>query len=152
MQSALTQPADSIKAVIGFYPQLDIRDPFFNTWFEKVLLGMPMAFLPSRLDVPYSMMQNRAVEFLEERKEGFPVELVALAETMPAVLIMHGSDDSVVSVAGSERFVYALKKKLPGNPVRLYVRPGDHGFDGDATIKEEWLKKDMEFITRYWLG
>lgn len=78
----------------------------------------------------------------------FPVEMVALAESMPAVLILHGSEDSVVPVAGSERFVEALKKKkLPGSAVRLDVRPGEHGFDADATMEEHWLKEDVEFIT-----
>lgn len=174
MQSALTQPAGSIKAVIGLYPQLDMGSHYFNTRFEKVLLGMPMlpteivdahvaamapgavvtsVFLPSRLDVACSMVQNgRVVEFLGKSKELFPVEMVALAESMPPVLILHGSEDSVVPLAGSERFVEALKKKLPGSPVRLNVRPGDHGFDGDATMEEEWLKDDAEFITTYWLA
>ena len=174
MQSALAQPTGCIKGVIGLYPELDMRDRFFNTKFEKVLLGMPMlpteivdahvaamapgavvtsAYLPSRLDLACSMLQNgRVVEFLGRSKELFPVEMVALAEHMPAVLIVHGSEDSVVPVAGSERFVEALKKKLPDSAVRLDVRPGDHGFDGDATLEEKWLKEDVEFITGYWLA
>lgn len=45
-----------------------------------------------------------------------------------------------------------LRKKLPGCAVRLDVRPGDHGFDGDATMEEKWLKEDVEFITVYWLA
>ena len=173
MQSAITQPAGSIKAVIGLYPQLDMRDDFYNTKFEKQLLGTPMlpsdivdehvkamapgavvtsVYLPSRLDIACSMVQNgRVVEFLGEAKELFPIEMVALVDSMPAVLIAHGSEDTVVPVAGSERFVEALKKRLPGSAVRLDVRPGDHGFDGDATMEEEWLKKDVEFITGYWL-
>lgn len=174
MQSALTQPAGSIKAVIGLYPQLDMRARFFNTKFEKLLFGMPMlpteivdahvaamapgavvtsAYSPSRLDITCSMVQNgRMVEFLGEGKELFPVEMVALAEHMPAVLTVHGSEDSAVPVAGSERFAEALKKKLPQSAVRLDARPGDHGFDGDATMEEKWLKEDVEFITGYWLA
>ncbi len=174
MQSALTQPAGSIKAVIGLYPQLDMRDRFFNTKFEKILFGMPMlptevvdahvaatapgavvtsAYLPSRLDIACSMVQNgRFVEFLGDSEELLPVEKVALVEKMPAVLIVHGREDSVVPVAGSERFLAALKKKLPGSPIRLDERPGDHGFDGDATMEEQWLKEDLEFITPHWLG
>ena len=174
MQSALGQPAGSIKAVIGLYPQLDVRDSFYNTKFEKDLFGMPMlpnevvdahvagtapgsvvtsAYPPSRLDLACSMVQNgRVVEFLGESKELFPVEMVALAETMPAVLIVHGKEDSAVPVVGSERFVEALRKKLPGSAVRLDVRPGGHGFDGDATMDDKWLKEDVDFITGYWLG
>lgn len=174
IQSALTQPAGSIKAVIGLYPQLDMRDPFYNTKFEKVLFGMPMlsteildahvaatppgavvtsAYPPSRLDITCSMVQNgRFLEFLGESKELFPLDMLTLVEHMPAVLIVHGRDDSAMPIGGSERFVEALKKFFPGNPVRLDVRPGDHGFDGDATIEEEWLKEDVEFISGYWLA
>ena len=174
MQSALTQPAGSIKAVIGLYPELDLRDDFFNRKFEKHLFGTPMlpseivdehvaamapgavvtsAYLPSRLDIACSMVQNgRVVEFLGESKELFPAEMVALVESMPAVLIVHGREDPVVPVVGSERFVEALKKKLPRSAVRLDIRPGAHGFDGDATMEEKWLKEDVKFITEYWLA
>ena len=174
MQSAIRQPAGSIKAVIGLYPQLDMRDPFYNTKFEKRLFGMPMlptevvdahvaamapgavvtsAHLPSRLDLACSMVQNgRVTEFLGETKDLFPVEMVALVNSMPAVLILHGSEDSAVQVAGSKRFVEALKERLPESAVRLDVRSGDHGFDGNATMKEEWLKEDVEFITGHWLA
>ena len=174
MQSAIMQPAGSIKAVIGLYPQLDMRDPFYNTKFEKRLFGMPMlptevvdayvaamapgavvtsAHLPSRLDLACSMVQNgRVTEFLGEAKDLFPVEMVALADSMPAVLILHGSEDTAVPVAGSKRFLEALKSRLPESKIRLDVRPGDHGFDGDATIGEEWLKEDVEFITGHWLA
>ena len=82
MQSAITQPAGSIKAVIGLYPQLDMRDHFFNAKFEKRIFGMPMlpteivdahvaamapgavvtsAYLPARLDLACSMVQNGRV-------------------------------------------------------------------------------------------
>ncbi|KAF6236843.1 hypothetical protein HO173_005134 [Letharia columbiana] len=111
------------------------------------------AYLPSRLDIAYSMVQNgRMVEFPGESKELFPVEMVALMETFPPVIIVHESEDSVTPVAGSVRFVEALKKKFPGSGIRLDVRPEDHGFDGDATMVEKWLKEDVDFITGYWLN
>ena len=174
MQSAIMQPAGSIKAVIGLYPQLDMRDPFFTTKYEKLMFGMPMlpteivdahvkamapgavvtsAYLPSRLDLACSMVQNgRVVEFLGDAKELFLVEMVAQVDHMPAVLILHGKEDTAVPVGGSERFVKALKERLPESAVRLDVRPGEHGFDGDATIGEQWLKEDVDFITGYWLA
>ena len=99
------------------------------------------------------MIQNgRMVEFLGESKELFPIEVVALAEDMPAVLILHGREDSIVPVVGSERFVEALTKRLPASAVKLDVRPGNHGFDEDATMEEQWLQEDGEFITKYWLA
>lgn len=171
IQSALTQPAGSIKAVICHCPMLDIRDPYYSTKLEKPLLGMRMqpievmdahvttmtpgavvtsASPPSRSDIMCSMVRNgRLLEFLGESKELLPLEMVA--EHIPATLILHGNEDSAVPVSGSERFVEVVKKKLPGSAIRLHVRPGDHGFDGDVTLKEEWLKEDVEFITEHWL-
>ena len=151
-----------------------MRDAFYNTKFKKNLFGTPMqpteivdehvkamtpgavvtsAELPLRMDLACSMVQNgRVTEFLRGTKELFPVEMVALADSMPAVLILHGSEDSAVPVAGSERFVKALKERLPESAIRLDLRPGEHGFDGDATIEQEWLKEDVEFITGLWLA
>ena len=99
-----------------------MRDEFYNTRCEKLLLRMPMlpaeivdehvkaiapgavvtsADLPSRLDIACSMVQNgRVVEFLGDGKEVFPVELMEVVDRMPAVLIAHGSEDTVVLVAG----------------------------------------------------
>ena len=174
MQSALTQPAGSIKGVICHCPMLDLRDPYYSTKLEKPLLGMRMqprevmdehvaaitpgtvvtsAIPPSRSNIMCSMVRNgRLLEFLGQDRELFPLGMVALAKHMPPVLIVHGNEDSAVPVSGSERFVKALKKKLPGSAIRLDVRPGDHGFDGDWTLKDEWLKEDVEFITEHWLG
>ena len=172
MQSALREPAGSIKAVIGLYPQLDMADPFYREKFDKPLFGRPIepnefidehvATRPHgavvtnhyRTDLACSIARNgRIVEFLGEHKELFPVGMVSQAKRMPAVLILHGRDDRTVPVSGSEKFVKELKKVIPECPVRLDVRAGgEHGFDCDATMEEEWLKEDVEFITRYWLG
>ena len=174
VQSALTQPAGSIKGVICHCPMLDLRDPYYSTKLEKPLLGMRMlppdvvdahvasmtpgavvtsASPPVRSDIMCSMVRNgRLLEFLGESKELYPVDMVALAKHMPAAFILHGNEDSAVPARGSERFVEALKKKLPGSAIRLEMRPGDHGFDGDATLKDDWLKEDVEFITEHWLG
>ncbi|KAM0803851.1 Alpha/Beta hydrolase protein [Usnea florida] len=174
VQSALIQPAGSIKGVICHCPMLDIRDPYYSTKLEKQLFGMPLqpteivdahvatmtpgavvtsASPPTRSDIMCSIVRNgRILEFFGDCEELFPLEMLAVAEHMPAVLILHGKEDSAVPVGGSEQFVKALTKKLPKSAVRLDVRPGDHGFDGDATLQEEWLKDDADFITGHWLG
>ena len=136
MQCAILQPAGSIKAVRGLYPHLDMRDEFYDTRCEKLLLRMPMlsaeivdehvkamapgvvvtsVYLPSRLDIACSMVQNgRVREFLGEAKEVFPVEMMEVVDSMLVVLIAHGSEDSVVPVVVSERFVEAVERRLPG--------------------------------------
>ena len=44
-----------------------------------------------------------------------PVQLIALAKDMPPITIVHESEGSVMPVAGSKRFVEALKEKLVGS-------------------------------------
>lgn len=39
IQSALTQPADTIKAVIAMYPMIDMRSDFFTKKYDKLILG-----------------------------------------------------------------------------------------------------------------
>lgn len=105
------------------------------------------------LYIACSMVQNgRMREFLGDPLQLLTVEMMALVDGMPAVLIVHGNEDTVMPVAGSIRFVEALQMSLPDSAVKSDVRLGDHGFDGDATMEEEWLKEDVEFITGYWLA
>ncbi|MCJ1251764.1 hypothetical protein MMC30_009002 [Trapelia coarctata] len=174
IQSAITQPAGSIKTLVGLYPQLDMRSAFYTTKYEKSIFGMPMlptdlvdkhiaatepgtvvtsAIPPSRIDLACAMVQNgRMLEFLGDDRVLFPVEMVKEVESMPPTLILHGRDDSAVPVEGSERFVEAFKGKHPETPVWLNVQPGDHGFDGEATLETEWLREDVAFVVEHWLG
>lgn len=174
VQSALTQPIGSIKAVLGLYPQLDVGDDFYNTKFTKLLFGMPMlpnelidthvaattqgavvssAIPPFRVDLACAIVQNgRVLEFLGSDEALLPVEMVGKVDSLPPVLILHGKEDSSVPVVGSERFVEAFKKKHPSTPVKLSIHSGDHGFDGEARLDTEWLKEDVEFITKHWLA
>lgn len=174
VQSALTQSVGSIKAVIGIYPQLDVGDDYYNKSFTKLLFGIPMlpnelvdthvastapgaivtsATPPSRVDLACAIVQNgRLVEFLGSDKALFPVEVVGKVDSMPPLLILHGKEDSAVPVVGSERFVEAFKKKHPSTPVKLSLHTGAHGFDDGATLETEWLKEDVDFITKYWLA
>ena len=99
----------------------------------------------------YHTGNMRVIVFLGVAKELFPVEMVALVDSMPAVLIVHGREDTVVLVVGSKRFVEALRRMLPGSEARLDVRGWDHGFDGEAGMEEGLLREDVEFIAGYWL-
>ena len=111
------------------------------------------AIPPDRIDVAVSMVQNgRYLEFLGSDESLFPIELIAKVDQMPPMLVTHGREDSAVPVEESERLVELYRKKHPNTPVRLNIQSGDHGFDGEATLETEWLKKDMAFIVEHWLA
>jgi hypothetical protein len=31
------------------------------------------------------------------------------------------------------------------------IEGGDHGFDCEMTIEEDWIKKGCEFMVKYWI-
>ena len=71
------------------------------------------------------------------------------------IAVIHGVQDSVVSLRDVEKFVARARevtKGLPGNEgVVLTVRDGDHGFDCNARFDEVWLQKAFEFAIENWL-
>ncbi|MCJ1432527.1 hypothetical protein MMC27_001884 [Xylographa pallens] len=174
LQSALTQPAGSIKMLTCLYPHVDVGSKQYNSKFEKNPFGTPMlpaeivdahikatapgavvtsAIPPARIDVAVSMVQNgRYLEFLGFDESLLPIEVIAKVDRMPPMLVTHGREDSVVPVGESERLVEVFRNKYPNTPVRLNIQSGDHGFDGEATLETEWLKKDINFIVEHWLA
>ncbi|KAJ3342151.1 hypothetical protein HDU83_006220 [Entophlyctis luteolus] len=70
---------------------------------------------------------------------------------MPPTLVIHGADDTLVPVDGSRNFVAAAQRKFGPKACWLVERPGDHGFDGTASIHDPWLKECLEDVSRLWL-
>ena len=70
-------------------------------------------------------------------------------------MILHGVDDDIVLAKASERFVEkakdALRGRQGGDNIVLVLRPGPHGFDEDASIKEEWLNEALKTAVKTWL-
>ena len=131
------------------------------------------AYLPNRVELTCSLIQNgRLLEFLGSDEVVLPLKVVARAPSMPPICIIHGRDDHAVPVKGSQLFFEIMKSSHPNVPVMLNIQPGDHGFDGEATLDLDWLQGDLdwlqgdldwlqgdldwlqgdlEFLTRYWL-
>lgn len=167
IQSGFTQP-DFIKAVIATYPGID-RDPKRT----KPILGAPIipqevvenhlnamvpgrivtsAFPPERLQLWLSMTQHgRRQAFFGSDDSLYPMKVLAKSEDAPFILIMHGSDDTAVPIKGSYDFEEAARKKFGPGKVDLIVQPGEHGFDGVATLETPWLKQGLEKVTKLWL-
>jgi acetyl esterase/lipase len=71
------------------------------------------------------------------------------------LVILHGVDDDIVLAKASERFVEkardALKGRQGGDKIVLALRPGPHGFDTDASLKEKWLEEALKTAVTTWL-
>ncbi|TAQ90289.1 hypothetical protein B7494_g1365 [Chlorociboria aeruginascens] len=171
IHSGLTQPVGAVKAVIATYPIIDC-----DAKYEKPIFGAPalpphilanfLASLvpgkivtsakpPKRMDLALSaVQQGRLKDFFGD---GESLDLIKLiertknAEEVPFILILHGKDDSAVPIDGSIKFEEVVSKKFGGEKMELVLEPGEHGFDGEATLETPWLKKGLGKLTEIWL-
>ncbi|KAH8703219.1 Alpha/Beta hydrolase protein [Talaromyces proteolyticus] len=71
------------------------------------------------------------------------------------LVILHGVDDDLVPIGASERFVdkarNILKDRQGGDRVVLSQQPGGHGFDVNASAKEQWLADALKVAIDTWL-
>jgi phosphopantothenate synthetase len=68
------------------------------------------------------------------------------------IAVIHGRQDSVVPVLGSERFVARAREITGSDKVVLAIRDGDHGFDSDLRFGEEpWLQESLKTAVETWL-
>jgi len=168
IQSGFTQPG-FIKAVIATYPGMNIgvkRDrpimgaptvppEVLESHLKAMVPGkiVTSALPPERMQLWLSMaQQERTQAFFGTDESLFPMKVLAKIEDAPFMLIMHGSEDTVVPVKGSYDFEDAARKKFGPGKVELIVQPGEHGFDGEATLESPWLKQGLEKVTKLWLG
>lgn len=48
-------------------------------------------------------------------------------------------------------FFDKLQEALPGVPVRLDVKSGDHGFEAISDKREQWVQDGIKFMNQHWL-
>lgn len=171
LQSGLTRPKGEIKALLAQYPMTDILR---RTIADKVV-GMdipPRSFVddfiatmkpgdiissatpPERLQLSFALAAHgRYEEFFGKGKHLWPITAVEGAKSLPPTLIIHGEQDTAVSIEDSRSFVKKVGELLPGTEVRLEVRDGEHGFDAAMKEDEEtWLKEGLKWLEEKWLA
>ena len=106
-------------------------------------------FPPDRMQLWLSMaQQGRTRAFFGADESLFPMKVLAKIDDAPFMLIMHGSDDTIVVVQGSYDFEEAARKKFGPGKVELVVQPGEHGFDVEAGLETPWLKQGLEKVKK----
>ena len=174
--SLLPAPRERISAVISHYPMIDMRNGHYTEDYEKTLFDPPAPQLdrsilrnyienlkgdevatsgipPERVPLVVSAMQQGAFGKLFGGDSSlYPIEMLDQVNELPPTWILHGKEDNVVPVAGTQNYVDKLKEKLPDTKVHVSYRPGMHGFDNHpaATLEDDWVKEGLEFIGPYW--
>ncbi|GFF81102.1 polyketide synthase, putative [Aspergillus udagawae] len=119
--------------------------PTVEMW-ELVLCVSQQSYLPRLFGVKGNG-QKAALSGIMESLEKWKEER---SEGLPALWIVHGSGDTMIPPVCSRGFVKRLREMLPSVPVKLDVLPGEHLFDVDITMEEEWVTKGRGFLEHYW--
>ncbi|KAF2489318.1 alpha/beta-hydrolase [Lophium mytilinum] len=170
LQSAYMLPKDFIKAMFLTYPitqalpgagatekyGLPIPDA---EWLERYLSNIkPGAVVtsaapPARMDVCFALIEHgRMSEFLGAGAEFDTLEALDGATWFPRTWVLHGKDDTLVSLEYSVRLAEKVEGMFPGR-LRLTVRPGEHAFDHGLCLSEEekWLGEGLDWVAKAWL-
>ncbi|RMZ82862.1 hypothetical protein DV737_g1898, partial [Chaetothyriales sp. CBS 132003] len=84
----------------------------------------------------------------------YPLERIEAGQRFPkgGVFVWHGSEDSVVPIEQSRSLAKKVKELQPDAKFLLTERPGDHGFDGEAKIDDDWLRDGLNPLVDAWLA
>jgi len=144
-------------------PESEVTDYLNSLQPGAVVSSVPM---PERMSLMISAIEygklaeiyERGMEKSPHRERRYPMERLDQADVQihrGGITILHGNQDSVVPVGGSERFVAKARKVLLGKPggdkVVLVRRDGDHGFDSETSLEEPWLADALKAAVSTWL-
>lgn len=170
---------DEIRASVAAYPCMDMADPVFRQVPDAPVPGSDpsdrnaMGEHLERIrkgEVPPVLSEDPKIErgglmfaaqpfglfsrlFPFEKRHLFPFENLRDGARFPrgGVFVWHGDEDSIVPVRGSVALEKLVKELDPELPFRLTVRPGDHVFDFDAKIDDEWMAEGLAGLVKAWL-
>ncbi|KAF2149003.1 alpha/beta-hydrolase [Myriangium duriaei CBS 260.36] len=173
-------PKDKISVAVLQYAMLDVGGKHFNENHHKDLFDPPVPQLPRetlqrhldslkgdeviteamppvRLDLALSVLQQGTVgSLIGTDRRIFPYKLLEeRTEDLPPTWVYHGTDDNVVPIDGSEKFVKIVQRKFPDTSLHVSWPPGHHGFDAHDPAPEAddtWLKDGLDFVGRFWPG
>ena len=55
-----------------------------------------------------------------------------------------------VLIEASDNFVDKFEQTHPETPLRYTIQPGEHGFDGAATMDADWVKEGCTWLEQHW--
>lgn len=70
---------------------------------------------------------------------------------MLPVVILHGQVDTMVPYKGSVKFADIVTKRFGKDKILVYIKPGEHGFNGEVSLETSWLQDALQHVTRPWL-
>ncbi|KAF2855265.1 alpha/beta-hydrolase, partial [Plenodomus tracheiphilus IPT5] len=170
LQSVLSEPQSTFKACLVQYPVTNA----FPTSPDDILFGQAIpprevldkfladivpgtvissATPPARDWVsPMLRAHGRWAEFFGRGKHLMPDTRLDDAKFFVPTYIIHGENDTNVSVKWTHTFVEKARNLFPETRFALVTPPGDHGFDAEIYEEEEpWLGELLKEVEHDWL-
>ncbi|KAL5392668.1 hypothetical protein DPSP01_000371 [Paraphaeosphaeria sporulosa] len=173
IQSGLTQPRGTLCAIIGCYPMTNylrrkqeaifMEEPsppesIIDEHLKTVETGTIISGAPprprNRLSYALSAY-GRYTHFFGTGSHLWPISLLdsGAATYIPPTIIIHGDEDKAVSIDDSRLFVKRAAEVVREGEVRLVEIEGvDHGFDMEASEKQEWVRGVVKWVEERWVG
>lgn len=171
LMSGISMPRGAIKAIIAQYPmtnylrcdpdapfKVDPKPPLslVDEHIASITPGtvISSATPPARMELSFALAAyGRYNEFFGTGKHLWPITAIEEAEHFPPTLIIHGEQDTAVSIEDSRAFVKKAGEVVPGAEIKFAMTDGDHGFDVEMKEDEhEWLREGLEWVESKWLA
>ena len=128
-------------------------------YLAKIVPGETVSsFTPTyRMDLSYALSAyGRWREFFGTTHGLLPIEAIEHATHFPPTYIIHGRQDTAVSVedtlAFKEKVGRVLGKEV-GDSVRVELQDGDHGFEVELMEHDTpWLREGLKWVEEQWLA
>lgn len=167
------------------YPMLDLHAPHWTTAYFKQLFDAPQfpasvvdKFLePIRSGAEKRVVTNahiteggrfqfgmaalqhgRTLDVLGEDdvpRRLHPEDRVADGKKLPPTFFVHGTDDTVVPVAGTDKFISLLRDQnvVEGGKIAFARVPGGHGFDTEINLgSASWMEEGTALVEQAWMA
>lgn len=108
---------------------------------------------PDRIPLVVDIIRRGSLgKLLGEDPSLYPLESVECITTFPPLWVIHGCEDRLVPVEGTEKFVRVLREAVPSAQVHESYRPGPHGFDNEpsVSVEESWIQEGLGLMAPYW--
>ncbi|KAI9035826.1 uncharacterized protein KD926_002855 [Aspergillus affinis] len=149
------------KTIYGLpsYPRSTLADHLVTVKEREMKTGQKVIVTADhgekRLQLMFAICQHGlAGPLLSADPRMYPLDRLELGARFPrgGMLVLHGSQDSVVPVQESYLLKEVVQKVQADLDFKLIIREGEHGFDHGASLQDEWLQDGVRGIVDSWFA
>ncbi|KAJ5813159.1 alpha/beta-hydrolase [Penicillium robsamsonii] len=97
-----------------------------------------------------SAVHGKFPDFLGLDKRVYLSKAMQQEMGLPPIWLIQGREDTAMPLDCAQQFVQDMKALHPETPFHYSLESGGHGFDLKSTLDDDWVKKGVDFIERFW--